>query len=370
MHSIDFYVFRILEIFLDRFVRNILPRNLDAFSQYFAEFKTKNQTSVNIASCVKFCANRFFGSTGAASSSASPYVSSKTEKPLLVLLLVDELAKSRSEHDILHFMGCVLDQTLTLADGRQFVVLPVFTSLSHSLMARLCTRSQRSILPVPLPVPLKSAPAELKEMLQLPSELKSVVDVLCYDVGYHGRMMEIISQILAPNTSLRTRMEAHPRDPFKYLPEIHQILLEHESSKGFFAHLLSNPLHLIQPVCYSILGRAIGREAPFADRLSSTSINQLDDTKDQYEIDSFKPQTYDELLSVGVFIGDAGTASALITPVMSPLQLVKWAIARKQRRPCDDRTSLFVDTVIQVFSAQSSHNWKSFEKFHHSTLSP
>jgi hypothetical protein len=346
----------------------MLPSNMTAFSKYFAEFKTKNQTAVNIESCVNFCANRFFGSSRNASSSSSSSVSSKPEKPLLVMLLVDELAKSRSEHEILHLMGSVLDQTLTLDDGRQFVVLPVFTSLSHSLMVRLCTRSQRSIVPAPMPVPLKSAPAELKEKLHLPSELAPVIDVLCYDVGYHGRMMEIISQTLAPDTSLRIRMEAHPHDPFKYLPEIHQVLLEHESSKGFFEHLLSNPRHLIQPVCYSILGRAIGRDTPFADQTSSTSSNQLDETKDPNKVDSFKPQTFDDLLSVGVFIGDAGTASALITPVMSPLQLVKWATERKKQKPCDNRTSLFVGTIIRVFSAQSSHNWKSFENFHHSTL--
>ena len=290
-------------------------------------------------------------------------------EPVVVLLLIDEIAKSQSEDEILKLVGGILDQSPSLVDGRQCWVLPVITSLSGTRLKGLLTGSQRAILPVPLPVPLKSAPAAMKQILQLPAELDPLIDVLCGDVGYHGRMLEAIVDVLqssptSPTDQLRIDVIANRREPFRFLPDIYRLLYEHKCSKAFFFDIVRNPHVLINAVCVALLGRSIPRDMKVLPAVlqsgASHVIGQLPATE----------WTYDHLLSQGVFIGDAGTSSNEITPVMSPLQLVKWAhLMSALPRGSFKKTpqmNLFLLAVTRAFSSSDHNDWKTFEKFHHS----
>jgi hypothetical protein len=86
-------------------------------------------------------------------------------------------------------VGATLDSLPSLADGRACLLLPVVTSLARYQFAKACAaHSQREILPVPLSV-------------QLPNSVDPLIDVLCRDVGYHGRMLEAITWLRAAITA-------------------------------------------------------------------------------------------------------------------------------------------------------------------------
>ena len=348
---------------------SILPDKMQtSFQSFFESCISADHSDLSLKSCIEFIANHSFKAD--VSMSESPIARShgpSAAEPVVVLLLIDEIAKSQSEDEILKLVGGILDQSPRLVDGRQCWVLPVITSLSGTRLKGLLTGSQRAILPVPLPVPLKSAPAAMKQILQLPAELDPLIDVLCGDVGYHGRMLEAIVDLLhsSKKPQLRTDVIANSHEPFRCLPEVYRLLYDHKCGEAFFRHIVEEPRELIDAVCVALMGLSVPRKAkvlPAGYRGTSTNIaiGQLPATE----------WTYDHLLSQGVFIGDAGTSSNEITPVMSPLQLVKWAhLMSALPRGSFKKTpqmNLFLLAVTRAFSSSDHNDWKTFEKFHHS----
>jgi hypothetical protein len=262
---------------------------------------------------------------------------------------VDEASKSDNENHVLQIVGSILDEPPRYSNDRQCRLLPVFTSLARYQFVKDCmTSSQRTILPIPLSVPLRSAPAALKDKLQLAVELYPLIDVLCRDVGYHGRMLEAIASILAPGTMHRNLVNCRLDAPFQCLKTIHTALLQHKLSASFFSHLAQ--LSLTQAVCAALLGFTINREA----KISTVAIDQHSDW------------TYENLQSHGVFIDDAGDTEGNIIPVMSPLQLVYWA--NKQdglpENKDDQLKKCFFKQIMRTLSSETFYNWQTFERFH------
>ena len=138
----------------------------------------------------------------------------------------------------------------------------------------------------------------------MPPELDPLVDLLCRDVGYHGRMLEAIATLLAPGSDLRVQVDAHCDEPYQCLPQIHQALFEHQLSKEFFSHIITGPDVLIYAVCVSLLGRTIGRNVKISPN----------DAQSARKLAPSSSWTFDDLQSFGVFIGDNGNAQGEITP--------------------------------------------------------
>ena len=271
------------------------------------------------------------------------------EKPVVVMLLVDELSKSKSEVEVLELTGSVLDVPGRLDDGRKYVVLPLFTSVSETVIRSASKKSQRVIVPLPMAVSLTSAPAYLLTKLNMPPAFECLIEMLCRDVGYHGRMLEAIASILEAETVLRDEVLAQSDRPFCKLSAIHGFLFSDPLSKSFFVQLNDERKHLSKAVCFALLGMS----APINEPCTALGASTL---------------TFDDLLSMGVFISNADATSENITPVMSPLQLVKWASRRKSDGDFDLQTRFLLDAIIKAFGSESSQNWETFERFNHSTM--
>jgi hypothetical protein len=337
------------------------------FTPFFLQCLTLNMTTVKPATCIQFIVSHFVstqaGNYASQSCDSTEVVPSPSSSgPVLVLLMVDELAKSNCEDKIIAAVGSILDESPRLADGRKCLVLPVFTSLHETKLTDLLTGSQRAIKKVPLRVALTSAPAAMKALLAAPPELHPLIDVLCNDVGCHGRMLEAIADLLHPTTKLWRDVNVFDHDPFRMLPLVHAALFDHPCSAEFFRDLSQAPHVLINVVCTVLLGLTVVRKLPVApgqqhDVSASKVIGQL----------PMSQWTYDYLLSQGVFIADAGKSLNDITPVMSPLQLVKWAdsMQRISFLELTPQMKLFLKSIKQAFSASSVHNWENFEEFHH-----
>lgn len=329
------------------------------FSSFFLAFMALDLSKVSLQNCVRFVANHFFqrsadasasstsaAHTGAATSSSSP--------PLLVLFMVDELTKSQREDDILRLIGDILDTEQTLHDGRRFTVLPVFTSLSQVRMTSLCSKSNRGFLVVPLPVPLPGASEALKSLLDLKPQQGVLIDALYRDVGGHGRMLEAIARTLALGSDIRSRLDASYLSPLTFLREIHSHLMSTETLSSSFFKNLAGSEFLVDAVCASLLGRLVSRR----ELVAPVEVN-------------VSQWTYDDLQELGVFIGDAADAEGQIIPVMSPLQLTKWASSVSSGRPAchaDDQFGVFLRSIVNMFSAESLYDWATFERFHLRTL--
>jgi hypothetical protein len=330
------------------------------FASFFRHCSSMDQSDLTLEYCIQFIANHFVSSSASApavSRASASAVALPSTEPLLVLLSVDELSKSKCEDDILSLVGSTLDSSPSLADGRPCLILPVFTSLARFQFAKACTaHSQREILPVPLSVPLKSAPAAMKQLLQLPASLDPLIDVLCRDVGYHGRMLQAIAELLAPGTDYRKDVIDRIESPFHNLKTIHKALQQHKLSKAFFLYLGQESL--TQAVCAALLGFSVDRSAVISPGAP-------------HHPDSIANWTFENLESRGVFIDDAGESADQITPVMSPLQLDYWA-KRQQDRPenLDDPIKMkFFSMISRTYSSETFYNWQTFERFHCGTVS-
>jgi hypothetical protein len=314
--------------------------------------------------CIKFVANHFLtiGSKRAQaaakarssrSASALAAASVPSQEHLVVMLLVDELSKSRCDDAILTMTGALLDSPPKFVDGRVCLVLPFFTSLSETRIREASTKSNRDISPLPLTVALTSAPAKLKAKLAMPRAFDCLIELLCRDVGYHGRMLEAIVSILSSGKLRRKVLDASHR-PFAQLPHIHAALMESDLSVSFFTDLSSNRNFLVKAVCHALLAKSVNRE------LCAVPENFLG-------LES-PGLTYDELLARGIFIGNAATKRDFITPVMSPLQLVAWADQCLSDGVLNERMLSFAKIVSRAFGSESSYNWETFELFNHGTF--
>jgi hypothetical protein len=297
------------------------------------------------------------------------------------MLLVDEISKSKSEARVLEMTSGVLNVPGRLADGRKYVVLPLFTSLSEILLKKA---SVGSIIQVPLSVPLKSAPAVMKAKLNLGSQFDSLIDVLCNDVGNHGRMLETIVRCLqvppvdhavltsstcSVDENVRHLVLAHSFNPLLALSTCHSRMVTHSTSLEFFRNLRN--ADLMNAVCISLLGLPVRRDQQIKTPYRPVVLGSLPIAGPGPEAVATQDLsacvgTYDELQALGVFIGDAGTVEGLMIPVMSPLQLLQWAGFNLEA--CSDpQMRLFFDSVVQAFTVVNEGTWKTFERFHLST---
>jgi hypothetical protein len=331
-------------------------------------------SDVSLAACIEFIVSHFDSAPAAASATDEVEASSDSDKvpstsssgPVLVLLLVDELAKSKCEDEILSAVGSILDESPRLADGRKCLVLPVFTSLHEKKLTELQTGSQRAIMKVPLCVALTSAPAALKTLLAVPPELHPLIDVLCQDAGCHGRMLEAIVELLHPSTDLRNSMNTFIRTPFRMLPSIHADLDQHSCSAELFREITKAPHILIDAVCHVLLGHTVPRNAKVMPVVPDLKVELSVDAASEIGQLPMSQWTYDYLLSRGVFIADAGTSTRVITPVMSPLQLDRWAstLHRSAGKDLSPQMKLFLQAIRRTFLASTRHNQETFEDFH------
>ena len=307
-----------------------------------------------------FIANHFFQATADASASVAcaDVSASSSSSPLLVLFMLDELAKSGCEDEILSLMGSILDPPLTLNDGRRFTVLVTVSSLSRTRMLSLCSKLSRSFRKVTLPVSLPSARDALMSMLELKPHQGVLIDVLVRDVGGHGRMLEAISLVLARGSEIRTRLDAATdQSPLTFLRDAHAELLSHPLSSAFFQHL-SGSVFLVDAVCNALLGRAVSRYQPIWPHPQTVSA----------EISQW---TYDGLQALGIVIGDASDSDVEIIPIMLPLQLVKWAssiLISRAYSSVHSQFDVFLNSVLSIFSAENLYDLATFERFHLRTL--
>jgi hypothetical protein len=183
----------------------------------------------------------------------------------------------------------------------------------------------------------------------MPPAFECLIELLCRDVGYHGRMLEAIASILAADSVLRQEVLVQSDRPFCKLSAIQGFLFSNPLSTSFFVQLQIERKHLLKAVCFALLGKS----APINEPCSALGASSL---------------TFDELLSMGVFISNADATSENITPVMSPLQLVKWASLRQSDGDLDLQTGCLLDAIIKAFGSESSQNWETFERFNHGTM--
>jgi hypothetical protein len=341
------------------------------FAAFYAHCAKFDLAHFHLPDCIEFIANHFVSVVPNAAPSSCDLASrpngiadaageSGSPQPLLVLLLVDEIAKSLCEDDIMTLVGGVCDDSPRLADHRACFVLPVFTSLSETRMSKLLTGSRRPILPVLLKVPLVSASAAMKVRLQLPPAFDTLIDVLCRDVGYHGRMLESIVDILAPESafegSIRAELVTSADEPFQNLPHIYTLIRTHKASRSYFSRIVQIADSLFHAICVCLLGKSVP--------LGSNILRKLSDEASASDVGP----SYDDLLEQGVFISNASTVNGFITPVISPLQLTWWA-AQLLNCTADTMKKNFLSAIIRAFCPVTENNWKKFEKFQHSTPS-
>ena len=164
-------------------------------------------------------------------------------------------------------------------------------------------------------------------------------------------MLEAIAGLLARGSPIRTMLDASYLSPLTFLPRIHTALLSDSLSSAFFLNLVIHASSLVDAVCHVLLGQRVPR-----GDLAASSIG-----------------TYDDLQALGIFIDDACESKGEIVPIMSPLQLVRWATSVSSCRPpcfADDRNQfgVFLRSILNMFSAANLYDWATFEHFHLRTL--
>jgi hypothetical protein len=128
---------------------------------------------------------------------------SRAERGIFILG-VDEIIKSRrSDFDFvvnsISEIGKWTDQPIKVGQ-RQFVLMPVITSLSPLVLGKSTTSSGRVIQWIPLP-PLHDIADQVCELLSVTSDsAKQAMSILCHYLGEHGRLVE----------NLVAKISAHP----------------------------------------------------------------------------------------------------------------------------------------------------------------
>jgi hypothetical protein len=383
---------------LSRYFRSILHDGIREFKDFFPYFyRNSGGKSTSFRECIQVTAHHFlkfnlkqraapptfsvadFQSAGG----LMVTMTEQTERPLLVMLLVDNLSETGVENatEMSTYIGNMLDSSgeCYLDDFSKFVLLPVFTCTTSDMRLLHNPRpgNGRTIMSVPVSVPLTSAPAAMKAKLNMGSEFDQLIDVLCNDVGYHGRMLEAIVELLedvnghppeamnadsnAKVVNLRQLVKAHTCNPLLSLSICRSELVTHAKTSTFFAPLIRDDL--MNAVCISLLGFPVSS----CNKIEASYGSSLGPSKEV-----LNPTSFRDLQDLGVFIGDDFDAMfhyGHMYPVMSPLQLLEWATLKKSSTKQNGNALLF-DSIIQVFTAFCKDGtWQTFESFHHSSVS-
>ena len=165
----------------------------------FASFKTKFAQSAmefTLLTSLAFVAEHYF--LGSRSVPA---------RPRLLILGIDEISKTcldniplpeqRHINRMISFIGKTMDQNIVSGPSPVFV-FPIVTSLSQVAINRTCTASTRAISWIPLGA-LTGAASHVVRALGIATSNTSAVravEMLCQYVGEHGRLLEILINVL------------------------------------------------------------------------------------------------------------------------------------------------------------------------------
>jgi hypothetical protein len=119
----------------------------------------------------------------------------------ICMLGIDEIIKSCPDDFLalaqsISAVGSWSDQPIKINEQRNFVLIPVITSLSQVLVRSSAQTSGRHIQWIPLP-PLEGLSKQVCDMLNVTTQrAKDLIELLCRYLGYHGRLIEIAVEIL------------------------------------------------------------------------------------------------------------------------------------------------------------------------------
>ncbi len=330
---------------------DILPHQLNTFAGFFQHLISLDFSRISAHDCLLLIAELAFPAPSSPpSSSLSPTDISATaasssaftaESSYRVILLgVDEISKSECEVELLKLIGKISDERLL----QRIVVLPIVTSLSQSLLFQGLTGTDRVVNFIPLPVYLPGADAMLMDKLKLQSRYAPIIETLCRSLGNHGRMLEVLHDILDPastNPQSHALQTSFMRDEGTAVDPILRAVAAHGGIHYF--HLLGrNPASMIVPVCFALLGQSLCRDEP----LQGCTM------------------TPDELQVQGIFIGDAKSLPGHITPIMSHFQVLIWAEAARDRPWQSPELYLLANTLVEILSLKHPFSGSKFETFH------
>lgn len=332
---------------------DVLPPTLVTFSDFFRHFKSLDTARSDYRMCLTFIAELAFSSkesaVSASDSAAPPRLPIPPQSLSAVILIgVDEISKSECEHKLLKLLGRISDSPLLLSNGQRVAVLPIVTSLSQSLLAKLATLSNRPLSLIPMPVYLPGASDVLMQNLQLEQEYRPTIDALCRSLGNHGRSLEVLHDLLSPvsvhKNAFAMRMDLL-NDKESAIDRILNAVADDDKGASSFQVLTDDAKSLVMPVCHALLGSTLGR----SKKLKNC------------------PKTLDQLQMHGVFIGDATSKRGKITPIMSPFQVRLWADTILEEN-IDSELNLLATKLIEVLTLQPPISGTDFERFHAGTL--
>jgi hypothetical protein len=119
----------------------------------------------------------------------------------ICILGIDEIIKSCPDDFLalaksISAVGTWSDQPIEINKQRNFVLIPVITSLSQVLVGNSTQNSGRHIQWIPLP-PLEGLSKQVCDLLNVTTRrAQDLIELLCRYLGYHGRLIEIAVDIL------------------------------------------------------------------------------------------------------------------------------------------------------------------------------
>jgi hypothetical protein len=302
------------------------------YAAFVGHLSSMDSANLSIRDCLAFIAELAFASSHSGSAPVS------TGPSAVILLGVDEISKSKWENDLLKLIGGISDSPLLLSNGMIVAVLPVVTSLSQSLVADQELLSNRPLRLISLPVHLPGAAAMMLKQLKLEPDFLPIMNVMCRSLGNHGRLLEVLLDLLKPNSVHFKQLVAERENAIS--PILRAVIADFRGST-YFDILKGRPKAMLIPICHALLGTSLGRD----DRLEGCL------------------WTPDQLQMNGVFIGDATSEKRKITPIISPLQLLLWAEQVISRMDFLELHPL-ANALTVVLSIEAPFTWVKFESFH------
>ncbi len=124
------------------------------------------------------------------------------------------------------------------------------------------TASDRLLNFLPLPAYLPGAAEMFMNKLNLESCHAPMIEILCPSLGHHGRMLEVLHDILDPASTDLTSKALKASFIRDAGTAVDSILREVAARGGihYFQRLQLDPLSLTVPVCHALLGQSLFRD--------------------------------------------------------------------------------------------------------------
>ncbi len=291
---------------------------------------------MSVRQCLRLIAELAFPiSLPTLSSVASPASNADQHSPTTVIFLgLDEISQSESEIELMPQLVSCANAPMYITGGRFVSILPIITSRSQSFMNQTTGDwFDHPKSPIPMPAYLPGADHVLLSQLQLGLEFLPTVRVLCRALGNHGRLLEVLHDLLQPAASSQVLRQTLLAENKNAIEVILRAVVADERGRFYFEMLQSDFKSLASPICHALLGIDLQSE---------------------------------DLRMKGVFIGDAITRGDWLggrIPVMAPLQVLVWseqALAKSENAELRALAAILID----MFSIKAPFSSMSFEQFH------